>query len=229
MRTKTDIITEVLVRNNRTTTDGFITNTMLTNWYTEANYWASDFEKWPFAEGRYSTTYTSTEEWSFEGYKADSIRFLTIGGEIYKKINFRNYKQLLADYTDYSDKVFSDYGKVVYINPGANGTGTLVVYGQYQPYIDITDENGTTVFSDWNEEANEAIVEKMTSSLKRREHLPDEAELHDQRAVLKLKEIWDKISKEQSEYQTQDDDGMFKRFDVLKGGFRDDLLNEDQF
>ena len=229
MRTQLNIITELLVRNNRTTTDGFITDTNLTNWYKDANAWAAAFKKWPFTEGKLSTTYTGTEAWNFEGYKTDSIRFLTIGDKLYQKINFKDYKQMLDETPSNSDKVYSDYGRTIYINTASGGSGTLTIFGQYQPYIDVTDETaGTTIFSEWDEEGNEAILEKMSSYLKRREHLIDEAELHDQRAVLKLNEVWDKIGGEQANYQLRNGDGMWKRFDVLNGGFSDGI-NSNQF
>ena len=87
----------------------------------------------------------------------------------------------------------------------------------------------TTIFSGNNEEGNEAIVEKMTSYLKRREHLMNEAELHDQRAVMKLEEVWKRILDEQYAYQTTPErGGMFTRFDVLEGTVGDEL-NTDQF
>lgn len=228
MRTQGEIITEVLVRNNRTTTDGFITDAMLGNWIEEAHRWASAYKKWPFTEGRISTTYTGVEAWDFEGYKSDSIRFLTIGDKIYQKINFKDYRQMLDESPGNSDKVYTDYGRTLYINTASGGTGTLTIYGQYQPTIDKSIPTETTIFSDWDTEGNEAIVEKVTGYLKRREHLPDEAELHDQRAVAKLEEMWDKIGGEQSNYQIRNGDGMFKRFDVLNGGFSDDI-NSDQF
>src|SRR3990167_4083415 len=59
MKTRDDIFTEVLVRNNRTTTDGFITDTNLKAWYRDAHVWASAYHKWPFSEGRVSTTFTT--------------------------------------------------------------------------------------------------------------------------------------------------------------------------
>lgn len=228
MKTQSDVITQVLVRNNRTTTDGFITDTILSTWYKEAHNWASSFKKWPFTEGRVSTTYTTTETWNFEGYKADSIRFLTIGDKLYQKINFRDYKQMLDENPSSADKVYTDYGRTLYINTASGGSGTLTIYGQYQPTIDITAETANSVFADWDDEGNEAIVEKMTSYMKRREHLADEAELHDQRAIAKLNEVWDKIGGEQANYQLRNGDGMFSRFDVLNGGFSDDI-NSNQF
>ena len=225
-------MTEVLVRNNRTTTDSFVTDTILQDWLREAHNWATSLRPWPFTEGRYSTTFATgtgpnSDEWFIEGYKADSIRFLTIGGKNHQKINFQDYLIFRDESSGSTDRVFSDHGRLVYVNPSTDATGTLVAYGQYQPLIDPTDLTAETLFSSWNGEGNEALVEKMTSYLKRREHLPDEAELHDQRATAKLLEIYERITDEQFNYQDKGE-GMFKRIDVLNGGFEDDI-SENQF
>lgn len=224
-----DIITEFLVRNNRTTTDSFITDTMLKNWVRNAHTWACAQKKWPFTEGRTSTTYASTEEWYFEGYKADAIKVIVVGSDRFQKVNFRDYLEMKETTPNDTKKVFSDYGRALFINSASGASGTMTVYGQYQPVIDPTDLTAETIFSSWNAEANEAIVEKMTSYLKRREHLPDEALQHDQLAIAKIEEVATGIAKEQSNYQTRSGDGMFKRMDVLEGGFRDDLFNRDQW
>ena len=230
--TNGEIITEVLVRNNRTTTDGFITDTMLFDWLREAHNWSTSIKPWPFTEGRYSTTFATgtgpnADEWFIEGYEADSIRFLTIGGKNHQKINFQDYLIFRDEEGASNDRVFSDHGRLLYVNPNTDATGTMVAYGQYQPLIDPTDLAAETVFSSWNAEGNEALIEKMTSYLKRREHLPDEAELHDQRATAKLLEVWDRIGSEQFNYQDKGE-GIWKRFDVVEGGFRDDI-SENQF
>lgn len=230
MRTRDQIFTEFLVRNNRTTTDSFITDTTLKNWYANAHAWGSSFHKWPFTEGKIETTYTSTESWNFEGYKADSIRMILVGGARLKKTSFEEYMTFKEERPTDSDRIFTDYGRTILINTAADVSGTLVAYGQYQPYIDVTDETGTTIFSDWDEEANEAMVEKMTSYLKRREHLADEAELHDQRAAAKLDEVYKRVLDEQFKYQAAPHSaGMFDRINVIGGGYEDDLNNRNQF
>ena len=224
-----EIMTEVLVRNNRTTTDGFITDTMLMDWLREAHTWATSYKKWPFTEGRITTTYSSSsEEITFEGLKADTIRFAQIGGKRLQKINFEDYQIFREEQPEASDRVFSDYGRIVFVNPNVDATGTLVVYGQYQPVIDPTDLTIETSFSSWDAEGNEALVEKMTSYLKRREHVPDEAELHDQRASAKLEEIYNRIGQEQFAYHDKGE-GMWKRVDVIGGVFEDELFKRDQF
>jgi hypothetical protein len=215
MRTQTEIIAEVLVRNNRTTTDAFITDASLKNWYLQANVWAASFHKWPFTEGKYSTTYTTavTDDMGNtivqypEGWKADSVRILTIGGKQLRKTEFQSFLRFIENNTlngnNNNSRVYSDYARQLFVNTGADVSGTLTAYGQFQPYIDVTDETALSVFSGFDEEGNEAIVEKMSAYLKRREHLPDEAELHDKRAGDKLEEIYKRIGDEQYNYQTK--------------------------
>ena len=236
MRTRDDVFTEVLVRNNRTTTDGFITDTMLKSWYKESHVWATAVHKWPFTEGKNSTTYTTSVTDDLgnvvvsypEGWKADSIRVLTIGGKRMDKQVFSSFLRFLEDNTGSTERIYSDFARQLYVNVNADVSGTLTAYGQYMPIIDVTDETGITIFSDYDEEGNEAIVEKMTGYLKRREHLPDEAELHDQRAMVKLEEVWKRIQDEQYAYETKDQN-MFEDFDVLNGRGTSSYYKPNQF
>lgn len=230
MRTRDDIFTEVLVRNNLTTTDTFITDAYLKGWFRDAHIWASSYHKWPMTQGRVSTTFAATEEWTFEGYKADSFRIVQIGGKRLTKLNFEDYQTFREEAPASTDRVFTDFGKLVFINPRVDLTGTLTAWGQYQPYVDVTDETGLTIFTNWDDEGNEGIVEKMSSYLKRRLGNIQAAELHDQRAVAKLEEVWKRIMAEQFKYQTHPDSGgMFKRFDVINGAASDEIINSDQF
>lgn len=230
MRTRDDLFTELLVRNNLTTTDSFISDTYLKNWFRDAHMWASSFYKWPMTEGRTSTTFAASEENFIEGYKADSIRMMQIGGNRLTKLNFEDYQTFREEEPTGTDRVFSSFGKLVYINPYCGLTGTLTVWGQYQPYIDVTDETGTTIFTDWNDEGNEGILEKMSSYLKRRQNNIQAAELHDQRAAAKLKDVWDRYQAEQFKKQTHPDSGgIFKRLNVLAGGMNDEIMHRDQF
>lgn len=233
-----DIFTEILVRNNRTTTDSFVTDVMLQDWVRQAHVWACGHKKWPFTEGKYSTTAASTTT-NQEGYtsltypesfKSDSVRLLTVDGKRYEKKNFYKFQQYLEDNSSDTSKLYSDYGREILINPRAEDfSGTIVAWGQYTPILDTTDLTAKTAFSDYDEEGNEAVVEKATSYLKRREHLPDEAELHDQRAAAKLNEIAGRIGEEQYAYQDTANEGMFKRFDILRGGFKEDTFRRDQW
>ena len=234
LQNRDDIFTAFLVRNNRSTTDSFITETNLKNFYRDSVLWAAAQHKWPATEGRVMTTFATgsginSDEYFFESYKQDSFRLIQIGGKRLRKLNFEDYQTFLEEDTDSTERVWSDFNRTVFINPNIDLTGTLVAYGQYQPVVDVTDEAGKTFFSDYDDEGNEAIVEKMTTYLKQREHLKDEVVLHDQRARQKLDEVWNRVLGEQYKYQTHDSSGgMWKRFNVLDGGFKDDIT-ENQF
>ncbi len=230
-----DLQSQFLVRNNRTTTDAFITDTYLNDWVREAYRFASGYKKWPFTEGRVSTTYVADNtsiEVGFgypEGWKPDSIRFLQVGGKRFKKTNFVGYQKFREDWSSSKDKIFSDYGMLYFINPNADVSGTTTLWGQYNTIIDPTDKTATTVFSDIDEKGNDAIVERMTVYLKRRENLTNEAAIHDKLAREMLEEVWKQIADEQYNYQDADNEGMFKRVDVLRGDFYSDIIKKNQW
>ena len=70
----------------------------------------------------------------------------------------------------------------------------------------------------------------MTSYLKHSEHLPDEESLYEEKADASLAKLWKKVQDEQYKYHpAPDSEGTFERIDVVRGGFRRDVLNSDQF
>lgn len=238
LNTVGDIITEVLVRNNRTTTDGFITDTTIQGWLKAAHIWASSFKKWPMTEGKSSTTSasltTSAEGYTTlaypESFKADSIRLLTVDGKRFQKKNFYKFQQFVEDNPNDTSKIWTDYGRQILINPmAADVSGSVVAWGQYTPVLDVTDMAAKTIFSDYDEQGNEAIVEKMGEYLDKREGKTAEAQLKSKEASETLKAVQGLIDDEQFGYQDTQNDGMYKRFDVLRGGFKEDLFNRDQF
>ena len=233
LRTIGDILSQVLVRANATTTaatGGLYTDTILASWVNDAHRYAAAQRKWPFTEGRASTTFTTSEEVPyFEGWKSDSIRILTIGDKNFQKINFGDYRKFREDQPDSDDRIYSDFAGILYVNPSADAGGTLVAYGQFTPAaLDTTDLTALTVFSDREEEGNEAIVEEMLKYAKLREKKQDEAQLHHNRAVEILEGIWKRHGDEQYGYQGKGE-GMWERVDVLRGATDDGLFKRDQF
>lgn len=229
LRTQGDIIAEVLVRANATTTTaGLYTDAILGDWATDGHRWAAAQHKWPFTEGRVSTTFASEETPYPEGWKSDSIRLLTIGGKFFQKLNFIDYQKFKDDSPNSDEKVYSDFSGILYVNSAA-ASGTMIAYGQYTPAgFDTTDLTATTVFSDREEEGNEAIVEEILKYAKIREKKMDEAQLHHNRAIEILEGVWKRYGDEQFGYHTTGE-GMWKRIDVLQGASQDELLRRDQW
>lgn len=228
-----DIQGEFLVRGNITTTSGFYTDTIINDWTRIAHDFAVGYKKWPFTEGRISTTYvadTSDVGLAYpEGWKADSIRFLQVGGKRLKKVNFYDYQTFREDNVSANDRIFSDFGQLYFINPNADVSGTTTAWGQYTPIIDPTDLSATTVFSLYGNEGNEAIVNEMMSYAMTKKEKTNEANNYHKKAQEILEGIWLRIGAEQSGYQPYEGEGIWKRFDVLNGGFREDIIKRNQW
>lgn len=235
--TLADIENEVLVRSNRTTTDSFITDAMLHDWLRQAHAIAVNYKKWPFSEGRVSTTFASgvTNEDGYtvfeypEGWKSDALRLLTVDGKRIEKKAFTEFQKYLEDNTSATDRIYTDFARRIYVNPRIDISGSLTSWGQYTPVVDPTDQSATTVFSYNDEEGNEGIVLQMISYLKDREHLAEESLLFAQKATAKLDEVWARIAPEQSNYGPTRTDGMWKRMNIVDGGFRSEINNPNRF
>lgn len=227
-----DIQDEILVRLEAgTATSGLYTDTILNDWINQSHRWASGYRKWPFTEGKVSTTLSldgqDAQDYP-EGWKADSIRIVQIGGKRYQKLNYEDWLIFREDRASDDEKVYSDFARRLFVNPNG-ASGTLAVFGQYTPApIDVTDKGAITVFSNNEDEGNEAMLLEMISFAKTREGKPKEAEYWHRRAIEILNGIWERVGEEQFGYHSKNR-GMFKRIDVLEGALEDELLKRDQF
>lgn len=223
---------EVIRRLAISTSLAFYTEDIVDDWINNAYKWAAAYKKWPFTEGRVSTTYSSsTEEYTYpEGWKTDSIRLLQVGGKRMRKINFNDYQTYKEKYENGQERVFSDFGRTYFINTNADVSGTITAYGQYTPAdIDATDKDAKTVFSDNDQEGNEAIVYEVMSYAYAREKKTQESLLLHQRAMAILEELYKRYQDEQFGYHSNNDDGMFERFDVLEGDYFDDVVKRNRW
>jgi hypothetical protein len=94
--------------------------------------------------------------------------------------------------------------------------------------MDITEHTSTTVFTDFDDEGNEAVLNEAMAFMKQRERKFTEAEYHHNKALEIMENVWKKYSDEQAMYQTKNR-SMFERFDVLGGDYYDDLIKRDQW
>lgn len=242
-----DIINEVLVKMNQSTTQAFFTDAILNTWVSKAHTWAAQYKKWPFTEGRNSTTFASlyTNEDGYltgvypEGYKPDSIRRLTIGGKTINKKELYTFLKFLEDNVNNTDKIYSNFGNLYFINPNSGVSGTITAWGQYIPgKLDATDPTAVTVFSGASDEGNQAIAEEVMSYAEERIGSPavmirgkvvSASLVHHQNAEEILERIWKNYEDEAMSYQSADNDGMWKRIDIVSGLPTDNLFHRDRF
>lgn len=239
---------DIIVKLGVDTTQAYYTDTILNDWINNAHKWAASYKKWPFTEGRYSTTSTSmgTSEDGYtvleypEGFRSDTIRLLTIGGKRFQKKNFYKFQSFLEDNSGDSGKIYSDFARRVYINPNASSlSGSVVAWGQiFVADLDGTDPTSLTVFSTYDELGNQAIVEEVLSYAAERERqnvgivrgkIAGIGPFHHGNATAILDQLFESIADEQYGYQDVLDEGMYKRFDVLRGGFKEDIFKRDQW
>jgi len=237
MQTTADIKDQVLVELGASTTLAYYTDDILNDWIDKAHKWAAGFKKWPFTEGRVSTTYASlvTDEdgnlrgESPEGWKSDSIRLLSIGGKRLTKTNHRAFQAFREDHPTASDRIFTDFGRLYLINPYADVSGTIAVWGQFTPLtLDATDPTAQTVFSLTEEDGNDTLVQEVLSYAMLREKKQGEAQAYHQKTIEMLLGIWERYKDEQFVYQGKEL-GMFERIDVVRGRGRSELNSENQF
>lgn len=236
MRNQGEIKDDILIQLGVSTTIAFYTDTILEDWIDKAHIWAAGHKKWPFTEGRINTTYVADNtsiEVGFnypEGWKPDSIRLLQVGGKRFKKVNFYKYQEFREDFNSDKNKIFSDHGRLYFINPQADVSGTTTLWGQFTPAeLAKSDNTVTTVFTDVADEGNEAIVEEVMSYAKKKEKDLSESAIHHQNAIKILDDLWERMKDEQFGYQILGDDGMFERMDIVGGNFRDDLRRDRWF
>lgn len=248
LKNDSDIIAEVLVRLNQSSTAAFYTDTILLGWFQNALKWSHAYKKWPVTEYMDSSKNTTAPDIGTDGYtyptqlRSESIRWLrdsnsVLTKRIYQKITYADYIQYQNDFPTGQDLVFSDFGRTFYVNPNI-ASGTLYVFGQTTPNVpSIIDSVASSLFSTADDEANESIVEEMVSYGLQREKTPTSfykghyvsaSSFHHQTATSILEELWKRHQDEQFAYQTKNRE-MFKRFSVERGALRDDLLRRDQF
>lgn len=228
--TRDEIKSYVLVRGGWSTTET-VSETNLNTLIDRAHRWAAGYKKWPFTEGKSSTTFSSsTEDYEYpEGWKSDSIRLLQIGDKRVQKLNWQEYQAFKEDYPSSSDRVFSDFGGRYYINPNIDLSGTITAWGQYTPSL-LDDETEATVFANKDEEGDEAVVEKTMALVYERLGELKNAQYRDENAQRRLNELWERIGGEQFGYQQhKDSQGMWQRLDVVNGTRRADTLKRDQW
>ncbi|MDD3999871.1 MAG: hypothetical protein PHX62_03135 [Bacilli bacterium] len=199
----------------------------------KAHIFCAGYKKWAFTEGRVATTFASlvtTEDGYLageypEGWKSDSIKLLKIDGKQVDKKEFYKFTKFLEDNSGSTERFYSDFSRRYYINPNIDLSGTVTVWGQYTP-ASMTAETYTIFNGDTDGE--EAIITMGMSYVYRRLGDEQNANIYEKTARTILEELYSRIQAEQYQYQSPPDDGMFKRFDVIEGGFADDL-NTNQF
>ena len=177
MNTRSEIETELSNRlqiaNNSTT----FPTSRITTLVQDASLWAGTLFFWPslYRSRIFSSKpNTQTLAYDYYDYPSDfltgSISRLYINGVKYDRKNFQ-------DFLDYVDNViqgslapdptkecFAEFGRQFFVYPTVTSAGTNdgLVWGNIQP-LALSTASSTTIFSNWDDSGNEAILKKAIS------------------------------------------------------------------
>ena len=226
MATFSEIITNVVIKGSLNTTASFYTDALIEREVNKAKIWAESYHKWPMTEYMdKSGSFTSgTEEYAYPNtaFKTDTIRMLKIGDYLFEKKRFEDYLKFRESNSSATDRIFSDYGRTLYINPNC-ASGTTYCFGQLST-SDYPAGTDKSAFSLGESEADEAITEKAISNLKAKAMKLDEAIAWENMAKTRLEEVWKRIQQEQYAYSPKDS-SMFERLDVVESDYYEDDTN----
>ncbi len=202
---KTNLLDDLSV----TSSDLFFTDDILGRFINRSIRWAAGLHAWPQTESAvYRDSVAGQEYYNIpENVPADSIYLLEYNGEFYKKLRWREYQKYKSDNgTGATDKVFSDFGNRIFINPApaVELVGGIVLWSQKTPdelsgTTDVTPFQGNLVIE-------EAILKHANGRLlvkQRGSFLPVGRALMAE-AKSELDEEWERIMKDQSDYKTKE-------------------------
>ena len=220
MQTRADIETELsarlMVANNST----LVSATRITQLVKDANLWAGSLFFWPsLFRSRYFSSKPSSQSaspilplaYDYYDYPTDfitgSISRLYFNGKKYDKKAYQDF----LDYVDQSQqatlppdpnkKYFAEFGRQFFVWPGVTvaGTNDGLVWGNIQA-PDLTNSTDKTIFSQWDDSGNEAILKKALSV--EMERLDSGfAQEQKQEAIQLLQLLWGKVTAENQKNQ----------------------------
>lgn len=220
MQTRSDIETELLARLMVANNSTLVSSTRVTQLVKDANLWAGSMFFWPsLYRSRYFSSKPSSQSaspilplaYDYYDYPTDflqgSINRLYFNGLKYDKKAYQDF----LDYVDESQqatlppdpnkKYFAEYGRQFFVWPGVTSAGTNdgLVWGNIQA-PDLTNSTDKTIFSQWDDSGNEAILKKALSV--EMERLDSGfANEQKQEAVQLLQLIWAKVVTENQKNQ----------------------------
>lgn len=227
MQTVSDMTSEIqarlMIANNSTQ----FSSARILKTVQDAYLWAGTLFFWPsLYRSRIFSSKPNTQSLNYDYYDYptdfldNSVSRLYIGGKRYDKKGFQGF----LDYVDSSidgnispdpnKRFFAEFGRQFFVWPAVTVAGTSdgIVWGNIQPLM-ISNPTDTTIFSNWNDSGNEAIIKKAMSVLMERVDSGFASEQKSE-AVQLLQLIWTKIMQEKQRDQ-QLNHPMFQTVDMF--------------
>ena len=232
MQTRSDMEAELAIRLMSANNSSNFGATRLTTLIKDAEHWGTSIHFWPMLQrGRIFDTQANSEYYDYPtDFLTDSLSriYVNVASSYKPTTGFIRYdRKNWEDFRDYVDAptpssqnpdstkhYFADFGRQFFLWPVPTVTGddNGIVWGNIQS-PGLPNSNSTTIFSQWNDSGNEAIVLKAMSVALIR-IAPQEAAAAEAKAIQLLgtmyKRVVDNMQKDQ-----RLDHPMFNVFDMF--------------
>lgn len=224
---ETELSVQLMIANNSDT----FSASRLTELIQDAYKVAGTARFWPsLMRARVSTAAANTQNLNYDYYDypsdflSESISRVYIDGLKYEKKRFQDFLDYVdntqegSDKPDRSKRIFAEYGRQFFVWPnyvGVAPTNNLIVWGNIQP-ANLTNSTDMTIFSQWRDKGNEAIVQKALSVAMGRLDSGFSAQCLQKYQML-IDEIWQPIATEMQRAQNYNHP-MFQVPDLFGSG-----------
>lgn len=208
MQTRSDIEAETVQRVMAAANSTLFNADRITGVVKDSYLWAGSLFFWPsLQKARVTTALKNTQLLTYDYYDyppdflTDSISRLYIDG---KKYEHKAYQDFL-DYVDSSNNTlvapnpnnhfFANFGRQYFVYPSYTGVApanNLLIWGNIQPPA-LVNPSDTTIFSQWDDAGNEAVVKKSFATLMVRIE-PSLSGAAEKDAIGLLQVMWKKIA-----------------------------------
>jgi hypothetical protein len=156
-----ELLARLIVANNST----LYTDARLSLLIKHAYIWVTDQYLWPQLE-RAKYTNTAASQYYYDNpttFKTDCVTRVIVNELEYDRKNFEDFLDYKQNYpTDVTKRIFADYGRQIFLFPTPTAILKLEIWGLIQPEP-LSADADMTIFSDSDENGNEAIVRKALS------------------------------------------------------------------
>ena len=169
MRTRLDIKNKLKPKLYAVGTSTYFTDTRIEDQINDSYLTVASARQWPSIKRGFVTNTVANEDYVDypNNCQSESIFKISVDGDsAYEKWDFEDYLKQVEDYPNSTDKIFSEYGRQLFIfpTPTTTGSGNLILWGVIQAAA-MTDDGDVTMFTDFADVLNEAIEQDAYGNL----------------------------------------------------------------
>jgi len=169
MRTRGQIKAKLQPKLMAVGTSTYFTSTRIEDQINDSYLTVAAARQWPdIKKGFVTNTEANQDYYDYpDNCQSESIFKISVDGDSgYDKWDFEDFMNFVEENPDSTDKIFSEYGRQIFIfpTPTTTGSANLIFWGIIQP-ASLTDDGDVTMFTDWADVLNEAIEQDAYGNL----------------------------------------------------------------